>query len=293
MCGVDKTHIFYYEGVMNSIKCLKEIEDKLKSIPSFKEDAITIMEMALNINKSYILAGVEINEKELETINSFVARRLDGEPIQKLKGYTEFLNLKILFNENTLTPRMETEILADMVIKYINSKKDKLRVLDLCSGSGCIGLGIIKNTDAEVVLSDISEFAINHIKENAKLNYIDVNVVKSDMFKNISGNFDIIISNPPYLKTEELASLEKEVDLYDPKLALDGGIDGLKFYKEIANNLDKFLKPNGDLFLEIHYALGEATKEIFKSYFERVEIKKDYGNLDRFICCYNRKERIC
>ena len=277
---------------MKSLELLKLGKTKLNNLPSGNTDALELLCITLNKDKVFVLSDINILEEDRLKYFANLEKRLNGEPMQMFYGYTEFLGVKISFNQNTLSPRLETELLADKIIKDINTKKRKIKVLDICSGSGCIGLSIKKYTNQEVVLSDISDFAISHIKENAIYNGLDVRVIKSDMFKNLKDQFDVIVSNPPYLKTEELKDLEKEVELYDPKLALDGGFDGLYFYKVIAQNVNSFLKQNGDLYLEIHHLLGSEIKDLFVNKFEKVEIIKDYSGKDRFVICYNRKEII-
>ena len=275
---------------MKSLELLKIGGLKLEKFPSGKIDSMELLIYSSNLSKIDILKNIEIGEDEKAKYLECIERRLNGEPIQKILGGSEFLGVTISFNDKTLSPRQETEILADLAIKDINNIGKVLSVLDLCSGSGCIGLAIKKHTTAKVTVSDISDFAISHIEENSKRNNIEVDIIKSDMFNNISGSFDIIISNPPYLKTEELLNLEKEVELFDPKLALDGGADGLYFYKEISNNIKTKLNVGGNLYLEIHYLLGNETKKLFENKFENVKIIKDYGGMDRFVVCYNRKE---
>lgn len=277
---------------MKSLELLNVGKAKLINIPSGKTDAMELLMISASKSKLELLKNVEIEKSVEKEYFANLEKRLNGEPMQKFYGYTEFLGVKISFNEQTLTPRQETEILADLIIKDIGKLGDKVSVLDLCAGSGCIGLAIKKHTNSIVTLSDISDFAIAHINENAKNNNLNVCVIKSNMFNLLEGQFDIIVSNPPYLKTCELQTLEKEVDLFDPKLALDGGEDGLDFYRVIANNLIDFLKPNGNLYLEIHYMLGNETKKLFEKYFENVKIIKDFGGQDRFVVCYNRKEII-
>jgi len=275
---------------MKSLELLKLGRKKLSDIPSGLTDAMELLMLATNKKKIDILKDFDIEKEQEERYFAMLEKRLSGEPMQKFLGFIEFLGLRISFNKNTLTPRQETEILVDGIIQDINKANRVLDVLDLCAGSGCIGLAIKKHTKSNVTLSDISNFAISHINENAENNNIDVEVICSDMFENIEKKFDIIISNPPYLKTTELNKLEKEVDMFDPKLALDGGEDGLDFYKIIAKGVKKFLKPNGNLYLEIHYLLGKETKELFEKYFKEVKIVKDYSGKDRFVICYNRKE---
>ena len=274
---------------MKSLELLKIGKERLAEIPSGNKDALELLIISTGKTKVEILLDVEIDLIDEEKYFANIEKRLNGEPMQKFFGFTDFMGLKISFNEKTLTPRQETEILADLIIKDICKSKEQKKVLDLCAGSGCIGLSIKKQTNADVVLSDISNFAISHIEENAKNNDLNVKIKQSNMFEKIEGVFDIIVSNPPYLKTKELGNLEKEVDLFDPKLALDGGEDGLMFYRIIAQNADKFIKPNGSLYLEIHHELGEKTKILFEKYFNEVKIIKDYSGKDRFIVCYNKR----
>ena len=189
-----------------------------------------------------------------------------------------------------LIPRNDTEILVDKAIEYI-SKYNLKNMLDMCSGSGCIGISVSKNSDIEkVTLVDVSKEAINISKKNAKINNVEtkINYINSNLFEKVSkeNKFDIIVSNPPYIKTNKLKDLDKSVK-YEPKIALDGGVDGLKFYKKILNQSKNYLNNNGYIMFEIGFDELEDIKNIIakdKS-FLLLECIKDYGGNDRVVIC--------
>lgn len=191
----------------------------------------------------------EISENEIEQLKS-------GMPIQKIIGFINFDDVKINVNRNVLIPRYETEEVMHAALKFIN---EDAKVLDLCTGSGYIGLSIKKKTGANVTMSDISEEAIIQSRENAKINNLDVNIIKSDMFENIDQKFNVIISNPPYIPEE--IKLGKSVIDFEPSNALFAGDDGNKFYKIIINEAPKYLHENGVVVLEI----SEDNVEYIKS----------------------------
>ena len=167
------------------------------------------------------------------------------------------------------------------IIEFIIEHK-KSKILDLCTGSGAIAVAVKKETSTEVFASDISDDALSLATENAKNNNADITFIKSDLFSDIKEKFDVIISNPPYIKTGDISFLQKEVKDYEPILALDGGEDGLSFYRKIIKVVKKYLNKNGALFLEC--GIGEA-EEISKMLdgFSEVEIIKDLENVDRII----------
>ena len=154
-------------------------------------------------------------------------------------------------------------------------------MLDLCTGSGAIAIAIKKKTGAEVVASDVSGEAVDLAKENAEKHGADIGFVVGDMFENVDGKFDVIVSNPPYIKTSDLDGLEKELS-FEPKIALDGGEDGLKYYRVIAKNAKDYLKENGKLFLEIGFDQKEPLIDLFGD-FSSVEVIKDLSGNDRIL----------
>ena len=196
------------------------------------------------------------------------------------------MKLDFYVDENVLVPRPDTEILVEEVIniaKQIN--KSKINILDLCTGSGAIAVSIgayIKN--AKITAADISSKALNVAKENAKKNNVQIELIKSDMFENVTGKYDIIVSNPPYIETKTIRSLDKDVQ-NEPIIALDGGDDGLDFYRIIAYNADKFLKEDGKIFVEIGYNQKESVMKIFNTNFTNITCVKDLAGNDRVIIC--------
>ena len=240
-------------------------------------------------------------EAVLGQCDSFIERRLAGEPLQYIIGWTEFMGLDFVVNKDVFIPRPETEILVNEVL--ISPSRGRLnvpylvgrdfRILDLCTGCGNIAISIARSMpEAEIVGTDISKDALNTAQKNANIHNVDKNIAfyKGDIFNALSllpmdrHRFDIIVCNPPYIKTTEISSLQKEVG-YEPKIALDGGYDGLEFYRRIAKSAPDYLRQGGSLFLEIGFNQTQDVKDIWTS--EKVfginSIKKDFGGIDRVI----------
>lgn len=197
-----------------------------------------------------------------------IAKKMsDGTPLQYALGNTDFYGIKISVNKNVLIPRPETEELAEKAIEEINARAaEETRVLDLCTGSGAIAVAIAVKCGAKVTASDISEGALQVARANALNAGADIEFVKSDLFNDIEGKFDVIVSNPPYIPTEDIKSLDDKVKNFEPALALDGGSDGLKFYRAIAEGLEGKLAENGVLYLEFGIGQAESIKDIFGQY---------------------------
>lgn len=221
-------------------------------------------------------------EKEKRAIfEDLVEKRGKHMPLEHLTHHTEFMGLPFFVDENVLIPRQDTECLVEEVLKVCQGKE----VLDMCTGSGCIGISLAKMGHCNsVTLADISEKALSVAERNAKENDVEVSICHSDLFENIQGEFDIIVSNPPYIATAEIDNLMLEVRDYEPKLALDGSGDGLLFYRSIVVESRTFLRQGGELFFEIGYDQGTAVKkEMEAAGFELVQIKKDLAGLDRIV----------
>lgn len=209
-------------------------------------------------------------EQEIE-FQLGLERLMKNTPIQYITNHQEFMKLNFYVDENVLIPQPDTEILVEEVIKYANqiqNNTSKLQILDLCTGSGAIAISLAKYIDnCEITATDISTKAIQIAKLNAEKNLVHkkIRFIESDMFKNIQTNqFDIIVSNPPYIESETIKTLSPEVQK-EPKLALDGGQDGLDFYKIIINNSKNYQNPNGKVFLEIGYNQKESLFELIKA----------------------------
>ena len=209
-------------------------------------------------------------------------------PVQYITGQTKFCGLDFIVNEDVLIPRPETELLVETVIAFsYQSSAFSLKILDLCTGSGCIAIPLTKNIpECKIVASDISEAALDIARLNAEKNGVCDNIkfVQSDLFSNITGKFDIIASNPPYIAGYEFKSLQKEV-LMEPHIALDGGKDGLDFYRRIISEAARYLDRGGYLIIEIGFGQKEAISKIIKDYGELklLEVKKDFSGIDRVV----------
>ncbi len=242
-------------------------------------DAEWLISIALGLKRSQLNSEITVSPKNAEKIQKWVNERLTGKPLAYVVGNTEFYGYKINVNENVLIPRPETEELVEIACKEINSSSD---VLDLCTGSGVIAISIKLKTGANILASDISTAALQIAESNAKNNNAEIVFIESDMFSNIVGDFDVIISNPPYIKTNDIVTLDKEVRDFEPILALDGGEDGLKFYKKIANEAISHLKDGGVIYMECGYNQANDIKEIFSNY-SSISIIKDINGIDRII----------
>ena len=243
-------------------------------------EAEWIVSIALSIKRDQVYTDKLVSVKEQRKVNSIVNERMTGRPLWYCIGDTDFYGYKIIVNESVLIPRPETELLVENAIKEI---KQDYRVLDMCTGSGAIAIAVYKQTNALVTAVDISPKALEIAKENAKINNADINFIQSDLFNDLSQEkFDVIISNPPYIRSADIYSLQNEVKNFEPLIALDGGEDGLDFYRRIADNSKDFLKPSGILLLECGYNQAEEVAKLLTD-FSSVSIIKDYENIDRII----------
>jgi release factor glutamine methyltransferase len=240
----------------------------------------------------------EIQENVMSLIETFLRRRAKREPLHYILGYTEFHGLKIRVGPGVLIPRPETELLVEEAISKITKLKtqnSKLRILDLCTGSGCIALALAKAfPDAEIYGIDISGAAIHYAEENAKNNGMkNVTFLKGSLFEPLTKKltsrishlaFDLIISNPPYIKKGDIITLQPEVRDWEPDDALNGGEDGLEYYREIMSEAINYLKRDGLLMSEIGIDQAEAVKEIARDAgFENISLKKDYAGIERIM----------
>ncbi|MBS7329462.1 MAG: peptide chain release factor N(5)-glutamine methyltransferase [Lachnospiraceae bacterium] len=219
-----------------------------------------------------------------EKLKAALAKRLTHMPVQYITGYQNFMGLEFMVSKDVLIPRMDTETLVEEVLRLGLSN---VRVLDICTGSGCILLSILKYVyGSSGVGVDISDGALGVAKANSEALGIDATFIKSDMFENIPKDerFDIVVSNPPYIRSDVIGTLMSEVKDYEPLLALDGSEDGLKFYRIIADRAPEYLNNGGMLFLEIGYDQGaEVSALLSAAGFMDVEVIKDLSGLDRVV----------
>ena len=275
----------YIEAFDKYVKLLEE-----KNFKDVKSDILLLIYeiFDFDFSKWTMYKYDEIEDiSKLDTLNEYVKKRLGHMPIQYILNKAYFCGLPLYVNENVLIPRFDTEVLVEEVLKI--SKKDKSkRILDICTGSGAIAIALKKLGGFERVDAlDISDEALEVAKRNANELDSDINFLKSDMFSSLTceSKYDIIVSNPPYIQSDVVDTLESEVKDFEPRLALDGDADGMKFYKIIAENYENYLANNGVLALEIGYDEADDIRALFEG--KNVVIKKDLANLDRVAIIYS------
>jgi release factor glutamine methyltransferase len=208
-----------------------------------------------------------------------VRKRAEHIPVQYLLGKAWCYGNTFTVNEHVLIPRQDTEILIEEAAKRIRTG---MHILDLCTGSGCILVSLLKQKSITGVGSDISEEALRVARENLNHYHLEAELVRSDLMRDIRGSFDVIVSNPPYIPSDVIGRLDPEVKDHEPKIALDGGPDGLKFYRAIVRQARRHLNVNGWLLMEIGYDEGDDVREMLEDLgYVEVEIIKDYSGLDR------------
>ncbi len=268
-------------------KALEQLNNALKIDTNGNADRDWIMAEVLNIPRSEVANLKFVWSNDFEKMLALAKERSTGKPLQQVFGYTDFYGMKINVNSDVLCPRPETEYLVEEVSRLI--KQDNLQaVLDLCTGSGAIALVVKRdNPNVAVTASDISEKALMVAKQNAEQNNLHVDFVASNLFDNINGEFDLIVSNPPYIKTDVIGMLDPEVRFFEPTIALDGGMDGLDFYRKIVENAKNHLKIGGILAFEIGFDQKESVTEILTNcktaVFEDIRCLQDLEKNDRMI----------
>lgn len=266
---------------MKLFEIRKELKNEFASNEIDVEDVDYIIAQVLGIKRTELTLVDEISAEQLIEIREKCDMRKNNVPVDKIFKKAYFYGLEFKVDENVLSPRPETELLVETALKHIKENNYKT-ALDLCTGSGCIAISTKLNADIEITASDISQKALNIAKQNAKTHSVEIEFIKSNMFEKIDGSFDIIISNPPYVDTDEIEDLDAEVKEHDPYIALDGGDMGLKYYNIIHDNLRKHLNDNGMIVMEI----GEDQKELIISLFNDfnlVESLKDLSGNDRVL----------
>lgn len=270
-------------------------------VPEAVLDARLLLEHVCGTDRNFLLAhGDSIVEPEKQRVFfTFVEKRSGRIPLQQLTGVQYFMGLEFQLDENVLIPRQDTEVLVEEVLRYLH---DGMRVLDMCTGSGCILISLLRYTnDCQGLGVDISPKALKVAQENAlrllgefdgsetggmelKLTKDRVCFVESDLFEKVEGTFDVIVSNPPYIPSGEIAELMPEVRDHEPRFALDGSADGLCFYRRIIGDCKAHLAGGGMLFFEIGYDQGEAVSKLMEQAgFLEVQVVKDYAGLDRVV----------
>ncbi len=250
-----------------------------------EEDAEWIFSLLLDIPKSAVCSEERILRiAQVKEILRIADERLTGRPLWYIIGDADFCGYKIKVDERVLIPRPETEELVQQVVA---AAEEGNSILDLCTGSGAIAVAVYKELEknkrkASVTASDISEEALALAKENAEENGADIAFVQSDLFSRIRGRFDIIVCNPPYIPSGDIAGLQREVRDFEPRLALDGGADGLDYYRRIAEDAGKYLVRGGMLVMEVGLGEAESVVKLFR-YCDYSMVVKDFNGIDRFV----------
>ncbi|MCI5517153.1 peptide chain release factor N(5)-glutamine methyltransferase [Roseburia sp. MUC/MUC-530-WT-4D] len=269
----------YCEAVAAGEKILNNV-----GISDPRIDSWLLLEMACKIDRNfyYMHMDEEMTSEQIEEFKSLLKKRGEHIPLQYITGEQEFMGLTFHVNSHVLIPRQDTETLVEEALKLV---KPGMKIMDMCTGSGCILISILKNAkDTSGCGFDISKQAINVAKENAKLNEVVADFEKSDLFEHVTERYDMIVSNPPYIKTDEIVKLMPEVSEFEPVQALDGKEDGLFFYRKIIKECRDYLNPGGYVLFEIGYDQGEDVSEMMKyAGFLNVHVVKDLARNDRVV----------
>jgi release factor glutamine methyltransferase len=253
-------------------------------------DAWYLLEYVTGMSRTdYLLRRQEMmKDGEQERYRELAAKRAAHIPLQHLTGTQEFMGFSFCVNEHVLVPRQDTETLVEEAVSYlrlIRQKEEPVRVLDLCTGSGCIAVSLKKLCPRiHMTASDLSADALTVARENGSRLEAEITWVESDLFERLTGRFDLIVSNPPYIRTDVIETLSEEVRCHEPYQALDGHEDGLFYYRRIIQQAHEYLHAGGSLMFEIGYDQGSEVADLMRQNgFTGVEVKKDLAGADRVV----------
>lgn len=269
----------YTEAFLMGMQKLKEAQ-----IGEAQLDARLLLEEVCGTDHNTLLChgDREVSEAEEEQYRKALEQRAVHVPLQHLLGYQDFMGLRFQVNEHVLIPRQDTEILVEEAMRYLH---DGMRILDLCTGSGCILLSLLHySNDCEGTGVDISKEALQVAALNAELLGIKADFLKSDLYEKVTGKFDLLVSNPPYIERAVIPTLMEEVREHDPYIALDGGEDGLDFYRRIIGGAQDYLKRGGQILMEIGSGQAKAVSELLREAgFKEIDVCRDFAGLDRVV----------
>lgn len=258
-------------------------ELKASGIGEWKLDAWYLLEHAAGCSRNdyFLHPDREVSAEQAQSYRYLIAGRSGHIPLQQLTGNQEFMGMDFFVNEHVLIPRQDTEILVETALAYM---KAGLHILDMCTGSGCILLSLLKLCPGMTGTGvDLSGEALKVAEKNCRDLGIRAELLRSDLFSCVKGTFDRIVSNPPYIPSAVVDTLMEEVRDHEPRMALDGTEDGLHFYRKIIEQSPAYLKPDGMLFFEIGYDQAEAVSVLMEKDFTQVSVVKDLAGLDRVV----------
>lgn len=251
------------------------------------EEARLLMQTALRCSAEALLLrrGEDLSDREHQAVEQTLQERLSGRPLQYIMGSWDFMGLPFEVREGVLIPRADTETLAEQAL-LLAKERNYTTCLDLCTGSGCLAVSLAALGSLAVTAADVSPAALRIAAENIQKNNVStlVTLLGSDMFEQIEGRFDLIVSNPPYIPTGDIPTLMREVREHEPVLALDGGADGLKFYRILAEKGKDYLNPGGAMLLEV--GIGQAAEVaglLLENGFLQIEIYRDLSGVERVV----------
>lgn len=272
----------------------KKLQAELNLLPSeAKQDVEDIVIYATKWSRAELLTrrDEEVGITHKAIFDKAISDRIAGKPVQYITNSACFFGYDFFVNESCLIPRVDSEVLVENALK--DCTRDDVKVLDLCCGSGCLGLSFAKQltergAQCNLTMLDISTNAIQIARLNAQKLGLKCKFMVADILQGLAldERFDVIFCNPPYIETAEIANLDKQVKDFEPHLALDGGTDGLKFYHAVAGNLKSIIAKSGKAYFEIGYNQGKIASQIFTTAGFQVELKKDYGKKDRCLIVY-------
>ncbi|MDE7286629.1 MAG: peptide chain release factor N(5)-glutamine methyltransferase [Lachnospiraceae bacterium] len=247
-------------------------------------DARLLLEEVCGTDRNDLLVHGEslVTENQSEQYRKYVDLRRKHIPLQHILGYQEFMGMKFKVTPDVLIPRQDTETLVEEVMRNLH---DGMRILDMCTGSGCILLSLLRySNDCVGTGCDLSEAALQVARENAQALLLEAEFIQSDLFEKVHGKYEMIVSNPPYIPSKVIPTLMEEVRDHDPLMALDGKEDGLYFYREIIKGAERYLYPGGMLFFEIGCSQAEDVSRYLKEAgYKEVTVCKDLAGLDRVV----------